>query len=36
MGISCVIILLAVLIEHQVVADRRTDRHRTLAYTALA
>jgi len=35
-GVVCVILLLAVLVEHRLVTDRRTDRHTMTASTALA
>jgi len=35
-GFVCVILYLAVSVEHRLVTDRQTDRHTTTAYTALA
>jgi len=37
-GVVCLILCLAVLVEHRLVTDtdRRTERHRPIAYTALA
>ena len=39
-GVVCVILRLAVLVEHRLVTDRqtdrKTDRHTTTAYTTLA
>ena len=33
-GVVCVILRLAVLVEHRLVTDRRTDRHTAMASTA--
>ena len=35
-GVVCVILRLAVSVEHRLVTDKQTDRHMTTAYTALA
>jgi len=35
-GIVCMILFLAILVEHRLVTDTDTDRHRAIAYTALA
>jgi len=35
-GVLCVILRLAVMVEVRLVTDGRTDRHRAIAYTALA
>jgi len=35
-GVVCVILSLAVSVEHRLVTDGQTDRHTTTAYTALA
>jgi len=33
-GVVCVILRFAVLVEHRLVTDGRTDRHRAMASTA--
>jgi len=33
-GVVCVILRLAVLVEHRLVTDRQTDKHRAMASTA--
>jgi len=33
-GVVCVILRLAVLVEHRLVTDAQTDRHRAMASTA--
>ena len=35
-GVVCVILRLAILVEHRLVTDRRTDRHRAIAYRPTA
>ena len=33
-GVVCVLLYLAILVEHRLVTDRQTDGHTTMAYTA--